>query len=297
MSPESTTNAKAPLSVVIPALNEEHNLREALESVSWAAEVILVDSGSHDATVEIAESFGANVVQFSYIPGGPKKKAWSLRNLDFSYDWVLYLDGDERVTPALRDEIVQLLESPRCDGYYLDREFIFRGRQLTSYRPDWNLRLFRHAKAEIEDLGLADVAGTGDNEIHEHFLVDGTKGFLEATLLHRDYRGIGPWIERHNKYATWEAQLYRRLREEPLNLGAAGLRDPVERNRMLRRLWVRLPGRPLLRFLVWYFGKRAFRDGYNGAVYSGLMGWYELLVSLKLQELSREPVPAARTKS
>ncbi len=84
---------------------------------------------------------------------------------------------------------------------------------------------------------------------------------------------------------TWEAHLNRRWRTEPLDLSAKAFRDPVARNRLLRRVWVRLPGRPVLRLLVWLIYKRAFRDGTSGLLYALLMGWYELLISLKLKEL------------
>jgi glycosyltransferase involved in cell wall biosynthesis len=277
-----------PISVVLPVLNEEENLAEALRSVDWAGEIFVVDSGSHDSTPSIAAGHGARVVQFEYESLGPKKKTWALQNLDFTYDWALFLDADERVTPALRTEIEAVLSDNPCDGYYLDREMIFRGRALSSYRPDWNLRLFRHRLASMEDFGVHALPGTGDNEIHEHFLVKGEKGFLREPLVHRDYRGIGPWLERHNKYATWEAHLYRRWRGEPLAFSAAALRDPVARNRLARRLWVRLPGRPVWRFAIWLFVKRGFRDGTNGLVYAFLMGWYEVVIGLKLEEIEDE---------
>jgi hypothetical protein len=237
--------------------------------------------------VNIAESFGAYVVQFRYELGAPKKKAWSLRNLPFSNEWALFLDADERVSEELRADIVRVMAGPEYDGYYVDRQFIFRGKELRSYRPDWNLRLFRHRLVSLEDLGLHDVKGTGDNEIHEHFVLNGTAGFLRSPLLHDDFRGIGPWIDRHNRYATWEAHLYRRLRAEPLAGGIGTLKDPVSRNRVIRRVWVRLPARPLLRFLAWYIGKRAVLDGWNGLQYSFLMAWYESIISLKLAELEK----------
>jgi glycosyltransferase involved in cell wall biosynthesis len=275
-----------PVTAVLPVFNEEANLAKALESVAWASEIFVVDSASTDETVHIAEAHGATVVQFRYDPGGPKKKAWSLRTLPFSTEWALYLDADERIPPGLKEEIESELACSSHAGYYLDREFRFRGRELHSYRPDWNLRLFRHRLASIEDLGLHDLAGTGDNEIHEHFVLDGPTGFLNHAILHDDYRGIGPWIERHNKYATWEAHLYLRLRSEPLAFTLSALRDPTSRNRLIRRVWVRLPGRPLLRFLVWYLAKRALLDGWAGLQYSFLMAWYELIISFKLAELA-----------
>jgi glycosyltransferase involved in cell wall biosynthesis len=278
-------SSTVPVSVVLPVLNEERNLAQALESVAWAAEVFVVDSGSTDSTVAIAETHGAKVVPFQYSSDGPKKKAWSLKALPFSHDWALYLDGDERVPTELRSEIERAVTSGSHDGYYLSREFIFRGRELRSNRPDWNLRLFRHKLASLEDLGLSHLEGTGDNEIHEHFVLEGSTGFLKSALLHDDYRGIGPWVERHNRYATWEAHLNQRLRSEPIILKPSALRDPTSRNRMMRRIWVRLPGRPLLRFLLWYIGKRSILEGWNGFQYAFLMAWYEFVISVKVTEL------------
>jgi glycosyltransferase involved in cell wall biosynthesis len=284
--PDSHETAK--LSVIFPVLDEAENLPAALASVTWADEVIVVDSGSSDDTAAIAADAGARVVEFEHLPGGPKKKAWSLRNLELGNEWVLFLDGDERVSPQLHSEIEEILRNPHHDGYYLDREMFFRGRKLSCYRPDWNLRLFRHGRASMEDLGLHDLPGTGDNEIHEHFLVDGSTGFLKNPLIHNDYRGIAPWVDRHNRYATWEAHLYRRWREEPIDFRLGSMNDPVARNRTLRRIWVRLPGRPALRFFIWLVGKRGFRDGRTGLLYAFLMGWYELLIGLKLSELEAD---------
>jgi glycosyltransferase involved in cell wall biosynthesis len=282
------TAAKLPISVVLPVLNEERNIGEALRSVRWASEIFVVDSGSTDRTVAIAEAHGASVVQFHHTPRGPKKKAWSLRNLPFSNDWALYLDADERVPDSLNREIAQAVGASAHDAYYVDRQFVFRGKELRSARPDWNLRLFRHKLASLEDLGLHHLEGTGDNEIHEHFILDGAAGYLTTPLLHDDYRGIDAWVDRHNRYATWEAHLYRSLRDQPVGIRLSNLRDPVARNRLLRRVWVRLPARPLLRFLTWYVGKRGFLDGWTGFHYSFLMAWYELLISLRLEELEEQ---------
>jgi glycosyltransferase involved in cell wall biosynthesis len=287
MSTPHRNNSPIPVTVVLPVLNEEQNLPEALESVSWASEIFVVDSGSTDNTVAIAGAHGAKIVQFHYQQEGPKKKAWSLRNLPFSNEWALYLDGDERIPDELKTEIWDAVNSSAHDGYYVGREFIFRGRELRSSRPDWNLRLFRHERVSIEDLGLHHLDGTGDNEIHEHFVIDGTTGFLSSALRHDDYRGIGSWIDRHNRYATWEAHLNQRLRREPLDLTPSALRDPTKRNRMMRRVWVRLPGRPFLRFLLWYVGKRAVLDGSLGFQYAFLMAWYEFVISIKVNELER----------
>jgi glycosyltransferase involved in cell wall biosynthesis len=276
-----------PVTVVIPARSEERNLPDALESVHWATRVIVVDSRSPDHTADIARRAGAEVVQFDHASSGPKKKAWALRELDFRTDWVLFLDADERVTPALAAEIATAITDEDADAFYIDREFVFMGRSLRCFRPNWNLRLFRPGLTSIEDLGLNDLPRTGDNEIHEHFVCAGRSRFLREPLLHDDDRGVTAWLERHNRYATWEAELYLRLRTEPVGVGVAGfLRlDPFQRKRVLRRVWVRLPFRPAVRFFVWYVLRRGFLDGRAGLVFCRLMSYYEFIIGLKLREL------------
>jgi glycosyltransferase involved in cell wall biosynthesis len=278
------------LSVVLPVKDEERNLPAALASVDWADQVVVVDSHSTDRTEEIARAAGAEVVQFDYPGQGPKKKRWALANLDLRNEWLLLLDGDERITPELRAEIEHAMAAGEHDGYYVDRELVFMGRPMRSFRPNWNLRLFRRGRGRIEDLELEDVPETGDNEIHEHVVVDGSTGFLRNPLRHDDYRGLTAWLDRHNKYATWEAHLYRKFRAEPIGVGPLGFfrLDAFERKRVLRRLWVRLPLRTPIRFIVWYVGRRGFLDGRAGFSFCVLMSYYEFIIGAKLRELERE---------
>ena len=278
------------LSVLIPTLNEEANLGAALRSVGEADEIVVVDSQSTDRTAEIALAAGAEVVQFEYPGHGPKKKTWALQNLPFRNDWVLLIDADERVTDGLMREIEAIVEgNGEASGYYVDRELIFMGHSMRSFRPNWNLRLFRRGAGRMEDLELHDVPGTGDNEIHEHVVVDGPTGYLDSPLLHNDYRGLTPWLERHNKYATWEAHLYRKFRRERIGVGPLGLARlaPFQRKRVLRRIWVRLPFRPPIRFVVWYVGRRGFLDGRAGFIFCVLMSYYEFIIGAKIRELEQ----------
>ena len=112
---------KIPVSVLIPAKNEELNLPACLKSVARADEVFVVDSHSSDRSVEIAESYGAKVVQFDFNGRWPKKKNWSLENLPFNNDWVLIVDCDERITPELWEEIAAAIQDKKYEGYYLNR--------------------------------------------------------------------------------------------------------------------------------------------------------------------------------
>src|SRR5882724_4219233 len=115
------------ISVLIPVRNEKANIVAYIESARWADEIVVVDSGSTDGTVELAEKNGATVVQFKWDGKFPKKKNWSLENVPWKNEWVLILDADERITPELAAEILSELKNPRADGYFINRRFIFLG--------------------------------------------------------------------------------------------------------------------------------------------------------------------------
>ena len=118
------------ISVLIPVRNEKANIADCIDSVRWADEIIVVDSGSTDGTIELARGKGASVVQFNWDGKFPKKKNWALANVPWKNDWVLILDADERITPELATEIQQELKSPRADGYFINRRFIFLGQWI-----------------------------------------------------------------------------------------------------------------------------------------------------------------------
>src|SRR5437764_8495818 len=109
-----------PVTVIIPVRNEEHNLCRCLESLRGAGEIFVIDSQSTDGTAEVARSFGAEVVQFQYSGGWPKKRQWALDTLPLRYEWVLLLDADEALTPELTAEIGRAIRNPGIDGYYID---------------------------------------------------------------------------------------------------------------------------------------------------------------------------------
>lgn len=281
---------KIPVSVLIPAKNEESNLPACLESVARADEVFVVDSQSSDRSIEISTNYGANVVQFYFNGRWPKKKNWSLDNLPFRNEWVLIVDCDERITPELWDEIATAIQEPHYNGYYLNRRVFFLGQWIRygGKYPDWNLRLFKHKSGRYENLNTEDIPNTGDNEVHEHVILDGKVGYLKNDMLHIDFRDIYHWLERHNRYSNWEARVYYNIltgNDESGTIGANFFGDAVQRKRFLKKIWVKLPFKPLLRFILFYFIRLGFLDGKAGYIYGRLLSQYEYQIGVKLYEL------------
>jgi glycosyltransferase involved in cell wall biosynthesis len=285
-----TTPEKVPVSVLIPAKDEELNLPACLESVSKAAEIFLVDSQSSDRTGEIAKHYGVQVVQFHFNGRWPKKKNWSLENLPFRHEWVLIVDCDERITPELWEEIALAIQDPNYNGYYLNRKVYFLGQWIRygGKYPDWNLRLFKHQCGRYENLKTEDIPNTGDNEVHEHVLLKGKVGYLENDMLHIDFRDIYHWLERHNRYSNWEARVYYNLltnQDDSGTVQANLLGNAIQRKRFLKKIWVWLPFKPLLRFILTYFLRLGFLDGRAGYIYARLLSQYEYQIGVKLYEL------------
>lgn len=283
---------KIPISVLIPAKNEEQNLPACLESVARADEVFVVDSQSGDRSIEIAEQSGATVVQFHFNGRWPKKKNWALDNLPFRNEWVLIVDCDERIPDELWDEMAIAIQNPNYEGYYLNRRVFFLGKWIRfgGKYPDWNLRLFRHARGRYENLHTEDVQNTGDNEVHEHVVLSGQVGYLKHDMLHEDFRDLYHWIARHNRYSNWEARVYYNLlmgMDDNDTIGANLFGDAVQRKRFLKRIWVRLPFKPLLRFMLFYVFRLGFLDGRAGYIYGRLLSQYEYQIGVKLFELKQ----------
>lgn len=282
-----TAMEKAPVSALVPMLNEEANIKACLESLQFCDEIWVVDSHSRDRSPEIATEMGAKVVQFDYVPGGPKKKNWALANLPFKHEWIVILDCDERVVPELEQEIRGVLRTPDDHaGYHLNRRVYFLGRWLKHcWYPSWNMRLFKHRLGRYERLESGTLQ-TGDNEVHEHVILEGKAGYLKHDLLHYDYRSLHHFIERHNRYSTWEAE--HRFRERQGVAGGLQARlfgEPLERRRWFKQLFLRLPGKPLFRFLYTYFWSLGFLDGYPGFVISIYMAIYEFEIGMKMYEM------------
>ena len=245
-------NGSVPVSIVVPVKNEAENLRRCLPALAWADEVFVIDSQSTDQTSEVAIDHGATVVQFQFNGTYPKKKNWALENLPFRNEWVLIVDADEVVVPELAVEIDRRIARGEAEGYYLNSRYYFLGRRIRhcGYSECWNLRLFKHRLGRYERMPDTTGGRAGDNEAHEHVELEGRVLRLENELDHHAYPTIAAWVEKHNRYAIWEAALYEQFLAEPIPRTIG----PGKRfKRRLKKIALRLPMRPAVRFVYSYF--------------------------------------------
>jgi glycosyltransferase involved in cell wall biosynthesis len=234
----------------------------------------------------MAEARGARVVQFQFNGTWPKKKNWALENLPFRNDWVFILDADEVLPPEAEQEFSQAIaEAGGIAGYWINRRFMFMGKWLRhAYYPNWNLRLFRHALGRYEKLTEANTQ-SGDNEVHEHVIVQGPTGRLRCEMDHYAFPTVDVFVEKHNRYSNWEARVSaeRKLSGSEVQISSR----EVGRRRQLKQFSQRLPFRPLLRFLYIYLWQKGFLDGREGYYFARLHAFYEFLSVAKTYELTR----------
>lgn len=285
------SNIKLPVSVLVAVRNEQKNIRKCLSSLQPAREIIIIDSTSSDDTVRIAtEEYGATVVQFHYSGGYPKKRQWALDNLEFSSDWILLIDADEEVPNALWNEIEQTISSDEiCAAYLVRKGFHFLGRRLRFGGFSHSaVVLLKKGKGRFEELIEDNIDGL-DMEVHERVVVNGPIGAMKTALIHEDFKGLEAYIDRHNRYSTWEARLrygylqnrvYGHNTIEPRLLGNA-----QERRRYLKQMVIRMPFEPWIWFAYHYFFRLGFLEGRPGWIASQIRAAYIAQVRSKLYEL------------
>jgi glycosyltransferase involved in cell wall biosynthesis len=241
------------LSAVVITLDEEARVRACLESVAWADEIVVVDAGSTDKTVQIAREFTDRVIVRPW-PGFAAQKNFALDQA--TGEWLLSIDADEEVSSELKAEILTVLAgAPVADGYRVPRRNLMWGRWIRhgGLYPDWQLRLFRRGRGRF-----------GERSVHESVTVEGRVDQLCGHLVHQSYRDVTDFVARSDRYATLAA-------EEAARRGArVGAHD--------------LLLRPLGRFVSMYLLQRGFLDGRRGLLLAGLYAYYVFIRSAKIWE-------------
>jgi glycosyltransferase involved in cell wall biosynthesis len=267
------------ISVYILTHNEELDIAACIESVLHLSDdIIVVDSCSSDRTMEIASHYPIRVIQHPFESHG-KQRTWMLQNIETKYNWVYILEADERMTPALYRECLQARQKGDTIGYYAAERVIFMGtwiRYSTQY-PRYQMRLFEKGKVWFDDYGHT-----------EREVCQGKVDFLQETYPHYTCsKGLNRWIDKHNRYSTDEAQETLKqlqggkIRWKSLFFG----NSEVDRRRALKDLSLRIPFRPLVRWIYMYFFLGGILDGKAGFAWCTLQAFYEYLILLKVDEL------------
>jgi glycosyltransferase involved in cell wall biosynthesis len=274
------------ISVLILTKNEEQDLSGCLESVRWSDDVHVFDSFSTDRTPAIAKASGARVTQ-RHFDNWSAHQNWGLANIQFRHPWVLYIDADERVTPELAASVQLAAQNPGNNiAFRIQRRDFWGHRWLKHVQTTSHyLRLFRPGKMRYERL------------VNPVSIPDGPVGEIDGYLDHYPFsKGMTHWLGRHNAYSSLEAQQIVRNRgaNQQFSLAQAFLdKDLSQRRFHQKELFYRLPARPLVKFLLLYFGKKGFLDGSAGFHYALLQSFYEYMIVLKTKELAGSTVRAA----
>lgn len=275
------------VTVMFPVKNEGENLRRSIPLVQTLGPVVVVDSNSTDDTVEVANAFNAEVLQFNWDGQFPKKRNWALSNYDFKTDWVLFLDADEFVSEAFIAEVQAAIKSTQFVGFWLNFENYFMGQLLRHGDPMRKLALFRIGAGEYERIDEESWSHL-DMEVHEHPVLEGSIGEIKSTIEHNDFRGLKHYVAKHNEYSSWEAKRYVRMISGRDSKHAVtewnGLTDRQKKKyRNIDKCWFA----PAY-FCVTYLLKQGFRDGKVGFHFALAKAIYFYQIRLKILELKRD---------
>ena len=263
---------KPSLSVVFLTLNEEFHIGSAIENVKDIAdEIFVLDSLSVDRTVDVALGKGAKVYQRKFKNFGDQWNA-ALKSLPIDTDWTMKMDPDERLTPALKTEILSRLENAGdCDAFKIVPALHFMGK---------NLHLDMMPVTRIWRTGIGEFSS---NSVNEHFIVNSRQVVLKNKFLHLGCRDLHQWVDKQNRYTTAEA--IRRFRGDASSARANLFGTSLERRMWLKKLFFHLPFRYCLMFIQYYLLKGMWMRGRVGFHYTILRIWSRRMIEEKLLEM------------
>lgn len=279
-----------PVSVMILTKDEAINIGSCLDHLGFSDDIVVYDSHSKDATLEIARSRpNVRIVQRTFDNWSAHQN-WGVSNIEFRHPWVLYVDADEHVDADLAREVQEAADpASGVSAYRMRRKDYLMGRWLKHAQlyPTWFVRLFRPAKIRWERL------------VNPVAIVDGETRELQGHLTHYPFsKGLVQWFERHNSYSSFEAQELLKVlggRREPISGLFSG--DPNVRRRVMKDVFFRLPLRPQVKWLYYVVWRRAWLDGRAGMTYARLQYLYEYMIALKSRELLEARKHGAKTGS
>lgn len=261
----------APIAVVMISLNEGHNMRDVLENLKgFASEVHLVDSYSHDDTIDIALEFGINIVQHKFENFGAQWN-FALENLPIKTPWTMKLDPDERISDLMKDKIREVIKQGAVDGFYCTLQLWFMGRMLPAKQN--LLRIWKTGKCTFSDV-----------IVNEHAIIEGQTGLINGAVVeHHDSPHLHHWMEKQNHYTTAEALAafhQTDLADQPKLFG-----NSLQRRMWLKHYFSKMPFRYWIMFLYCYLYMGAWRAGHVGYIWSHLRATVYKMIDYKLYEL------------
>ncbi|MGR8998181.1 MAG: glycosyltransferase family 2 protein [Gammaproteobacteria bacterium] len=268
------------VTAIVLTFNEENNIKSCLRNLTWTDRIVIVDSGSTDKTVEYASEFDCDIYCNPW-PGFAGQRNWALDHTDVKTEWVIFIDADEEVTPAMRQEIETTLKGTDYCAFYICYKVIFLGKWVkhSSNYPVWHPRIVRKGKVRFRK------AITGHGETWD---VKGKVGYINEPYIHYTFsKGLSFWFEKHNRLSSLECQAYFDKKRNFSNV----LKNCLSSDKHIKRQGLRamsyyLPFRPFFRFVYLLIFRGGILDGPAGWTYCTLYLAYEIMISAKIKEKS-----------
>ena len=263
-------------SILILTQDEELNLGDCLKSISWCDDIWILDSGSTDRTLEIAEKRGCHVLYRKFDNFGDQRN-YAIDNAKFKYQWVFDLDADERFTSELKAECEEIVRKDEKSAYYCANKMMLLGKWIrhASQFPVYQMRFHKLGEIRFVPHGHGQREGEAKRGL----------GYLKEAYIHYNFsKGLGDWFQKHAKYALREAE--QQIADEQSGAAITG-NDKLAKRRRLKRLVSNLPLRPLIKFIYLYLFKRGFLDGAAGWTYCRMQSHYEFMCVTILKDLRK----------
>ena len=258
------------ISVVLITLNEGHNMKGVLDNLSgWADEIFIVDSYSKDDTIDIALSYGVNVVQRKFRGFGDQWN-FAINELPIQSPWVMKLDPDERLTEELKNNISQMINNNQYDAFCIKRRLWFMGKQMPVYQK--LIRIWRNGSCRFSNV-----------LVNEHPIIEGIVKYVVGDLEHHDSPNLDHWLEKQNRYTTSEA--ITTYQKKPLSDKEILFGTSIQRRMWLKKNYYKFPFRYFLLFLYHFLYQGAYRAGREGYIWSRLRTDVMRLVDYKYTEM------------
>jgi glycosyltransferase involved in cell wall biosynthesis len=266
------------VSAIILTKNEERDLPGCLDSLSWCDDIHICDSGSTDQTLEIARRYQTTLSIHPFQSFGDQRN-WSIDHCPIKYDWILFLDADERATPAFQETLLDAIQNAgsECAGFFCCWKMMLGETWLkrSDNFPKWQFRVLRKGRARFIDVGHGQKEGP----------VQGRIEYLREPYLHFPFRaGWHAWEERHKRYAKLEAN---ERTKSPLRFMQIFSKHASKRNPAIKQFFATLPGWPYFRFFYSYFVKGGWIDGRASLEYCRRIFWYEMLIKSELRSFKK----------